>query len=189
MSNRMLDIQLHLDGIVTIADQTNLLALNASIEAARAGEHGRGFSVVADEIRKLSIESRTFADDIRVITSQLMEATQSAMNKAEIGQVATSEGVEAMNRLNDHFSIVNRDFKHAGDNLDDESKHIKKIHSEFSKIEDAITSIAAILEENAAHFQEIASRVGVQSEITNAVTEEIASVAHIGKQLYERVSR
>ncbi|PKM66662.1 MAG: hypothetical protein CVU95_10320 [Firmicutes bacterium HGW-Firmicutes-2] len=189
LSNRMLDIQLHLDGIVTIADQTNLLALNASIEAARAGEHGRGFSVVADEIRKLSIESRTFADDIRVITSQLMEATQSAMNKAEIGQVATSEGVEAMNRLNDHFSIVNRDFKHAGDNLDDESKYIKKIHSEFSKIEDAISSIAAILEENAAHFQEIASRVGVQSEITNAVTEEIASVAHIGKQLYERVSR
>ena len=56
-----------------ISSQTNLLALNAAIEASRVGEHGKGFSVIAEEIRKLSDESRESTEKIEDIVKYIIE--------------------------------------------------------------------------------------------------------------------
>jgi len=79
------------EDIQYISDLTNLLALNAAIEAARAGEHGRGFSVVAEEVRKLSDRTNQASNDITQIVSKVNDSVQ-AISKSLTENLEKTQG-------------------------------------------------------------------------------------------------
>lgn len=77
------EIEKIVDLINRIATQTNLLAMNASIEAARAGEHGRTFTVVADEVKKLSTQTSNSASNIKSLVDNIQSEIIVAKNSID----------------------------------------------------------------------------------------------------------
>jgi methyl-accepting chemotaxis protein len=75
-----------------LAEQSNLLAVNAAIEAAKAGEHGKGFSVVAQEVRRLAEQSRQATSQVRTILGDIQKATTAAVLATEQGSKAVQAG-------------------------------------------------------------------------------------------------
>ncbi|MCC2615038.1 methyl-accepting chemotaxis protein [Aestuariibacter halophilus] len=112
--------------IESISEQTNLLALNAAIEAARAGEHGRGFAVVADEVRALSVRTQSSTEEIRSIIDTVG-------NNSEIANAALGRCGELSEQVSSHARQVDASFN--------------EIATRFSQIETRAASIATAFEE------------------------------------------
>ncbi|KJF26697.1 chemotaxis protein [Clostridium aceticum] len=88
-----------LDFIKEIADETRLLGLNAAIEAARAGEAGLGFGVVAQEIRKLSSDSKQTVSKIKDFIDHIQESVKNTVRMGNATNIVTEQQAAAVEEV------------------------------------------------------------------------------------------
>lgn len=136
--------------IAEIAEQTNLLALNAAIEAARAGENGRGFAVVAEEVRKLSEQSTEATQTIARLIEEMQSKSKQVVTAMDRGVEKARQTTEVVQQSSKLLHVVLEGTKRLVD-------QITEITTGIEQIGMGSQDMAAATEEISATIQEVAS--------------------------------
>lgn len=174
--------------IKSIASQTNLLALNAAIESARAGEMGRGFSIVAEEIRKLSEESSESAEEIAKLIENIQRETKIAMNVMEKGRDEVINGVACVNDTGEAFKAISSEVETVAKQIKEVEFISNDILEGSEKVSCSINNINNITKEYVNSFSEVTAATKEENAAIELIVNEAQELASLGIELQSVVS-
>ena len=164
-SKKMIEV---IQVIQQVASQTNLLAMNAAIEAAHAGEAGQGFSVVADEIRKLAENTQSQAKSIKDLITEITSAIQ---NGSSSMQDTKSMFYKIQQEISTQANVVENIAK----TMEVQSVGAEEILSTTNKISQNIQSVNELIKNQANYTEQITS--GIKDVV--ALSENINSSMNV----------
>ncbi|HAS74124.1 MAG TPA: chemotaxis protein [Clostridiales bacterium UBA8960] len=179
LSTKVKDIITIVSTVESIAEQTNLLALNASIEAARAGEMGRGFSVVAEEIRKLAENSKQAVNTINYSLNQFTQGVNHMVQQVNDQFVELENGTKTMENVTEESKVASNRIKEVSHAISEISRQLSDETAKINKVFENMHTLAAIAEENSATSQEMSANVTSFSSEIVTLTENISELGKV----------
>jgi len=169
--------------ITDISSQTNILALNASIEAARAGEQGRGFSVVAEEIQKLSEQTKTAVESIGSIVHQVVNNTEEAVKAMEENVLFTENGMESIRKANESTTLItasNRELARQIHSIDEVAETIKMSSDDVAI---SMQQINYNTQENCSAVEQVTASSQENAAGTECLVQIVEKIKDLSEQL------